>query len=473
MNFTFLSMTCLQGATRMLLGNVFHAFVHGSPISVMFQGTLERVFDPAKIDQLFEEHAVRQYTRQLAFSQCVQLMSDVVFKTSPSVNAWVEDHLDELGVTRTAVYDKLQHVELPTAEALVKYSAQTMRSAMKQLKFEKSALLPGYCLRILDGTHLAGTEHRPKVTRGYRAAALPGQVLAFYNPQSDLIEEVICCEDAHAQERSLTEQILSCVKPGDCIIDDRNFCTTRLLFGIHNCKAHFVTRQHGSTLNNTLIDKRKPAGKDAEGRQLYRQEMSCTNPASEESLILRRITIELQKPTSNGHQELHLLTNLPEEISDIVIADLYRDRWTIEAAFQRLKKDLRTEIDTLAYPKAALFGCCVAMMAYNVVSMVKSTIKAAHGTEWVTEKLSTYYLTLEISRVARGMEIAIPAKAWKIFGKMTDVEYVSTMIELAKKMNLRKYTKHKRGVKKPPPKKLSGKNIKHVSTAKLLANNTK
>jgi hypothetical protein len=34
---------------------------------------------------------------------------------------------------------------------------------------------------------------------------------------------------------------------------------------------------------------------------------------------------------------------------------------------------------------------------------------------------------------------------------------------------LRRFRKHPRGPKKPPPKKLSGAKIKHVSTARILA----
>jgi IS4 transposase len=71
--------------------------------------------------------------------------------------------------------------------------------------------------------------------------------------------------------------------------------------------------------------------------------------------------------------EIHLLTNLPEKDADAVkVASLYADRWTIEHAFEHLTEDLRCEIDTLAYPRAALFGFCVAVMAYNAVSAVRS-----------------------------------------------------------------------------------------------------
>jgi hypothetical protein len=55
-------------------------------------------------------------------------------------------------------------------------------------------------------------------------------------------------------------------------------------------------------------------------------------------------------------QELYIVTNLPEDVSGLVIAELYRDRWNLETAFQHLATSLRGEVNTLGYPQAALFG---------------------------------------------------------------------------------------------------------------------
>ena len=69
----------------MILGECFEQFIERSPVSVMVRGTLERVFDPEKLERVFADNAVLQYTRELTFAQCVGLMSDVVFRIAPSV----------------------------------------------------------------------------------------------------------------------------------------------------------------------------------------------------------------------------------------------------------------------------------------------------------------------------------------------------------------------------------------------------
>lgn len=454
----------------MILGKPFDVFIQESPVSVMVQGTLERLFDPDQLDRLFEDHAVRGYAKELAFSQCVQLMSAVVFQTSPSVGAYYQAHGDDFDVSRQAVYQKLQHVELPVSAALVRYSSAALLPCLKTLKARAKALLPGYRVRVLDGNHLAGTEHRPLDLRRYRAAALPGQALVFYDPQCDLLTDVLPCEDAYAQERSLLDEALACVRDGDCLLADRNFCTTGFLFGIHRRGAFFIIRQHAATLHWERVGRRRRAGKDSRGRAVYEQTVRLQDPDTQETLLARRITIALDQPTRSGERTLQILTNLPVEDADAVrVADLYADRWTIETAFQHLTVDLRCEINTLAYPKAALFGFGVALVAYNVVSLVKGVLRAVQGKKFVEEDLSMYYLTLEVAQVTTGMRIALPAERWEVFRTMSREEFLATLVELAGHLNRRKYTKHKRGPKKPQPRKLSGKHNPHVSTARILA----
>src|ERR1022692_3912508 len=332
------------------------------------------------------------------------------------------------------------------------------------------APLPGCRLRVLDGNHLTGTEHRLKGLRGTRAAALPGQALVLYDPRFDLITDTIPCEDAYSQERSLLDQVLPLIAGNDCVIADRNFCTTGFLFGLWQRNGYFVIRQHASTLTWKASGRARRAGKDEQGRRLKEQRIHLTNPATGKTMVVRRITIPLRKPNDKGEKELYVLTNLPtKKASACLIADLYARRWTIENAFQQLTDNLRCEIDTLAYPRAALLGFCLACVAYNAVSLVKAAIRALQGPEFVAEKLSMYYLTLEVARVTGGMEIAIPEKEWRMFCRMSQQEVLATIMDLASRLRPEKYTKHKRGPKKPQPKKTSGKRHKHVSTARILA----
>jgi Transposase DDE domain. len=454
----------------MLLSQPLQAFVDDSPVSVMVAATVERLYDPAALEKLFQDNAVLQYTKELTFAQTLQVMSDVVCRVTPSVGAWFSRHRHEMTVTRQALYDKLKRTELPVAEALVRYSGETLMPCLQALPGQAPPLLANYRVRVLDGNHLAGTEHRIFETRRFRAAVMPGQALVFFDPRYGVMDAVVLCKDAHAQERSLLERALAMIVKGDCIVADRNFCTTGFFFGLHRRAACFVIRQHKSTLYCDLQGERREVGMDRQGRMIYEQAMCLQDPTTKETLVIRRITIALLKPTEAGDKEIHLLTNLPIEAADALkVTDLYLERWTIERGFQQLTVDLKCEIKTLGYPEAALFGFCVAVVAYNVVAMVKKTLVAVWGDEFVKEELSTYYLALEVAQATFGLRIAVPSDVWASFRHMSVLEFSGTLQQMAKRMRKEKYTKHKRGPKRNAPKKLSGKRYHHLSTAKLIA----
>ena len=130
---------------------------------------------------------------------------------------------------------------------------------------------------------------------------------------------------------------------------------------------------------------------------------------------------------------------------------------------------LASEIDTLCYPKAALFVFCVALAAANVLGLIKGALRAAHGTERA-EEVSGYYLGDEIAGTQRGMMIAIPAEHWRMFRVLSPEQLADVLLQLASKVRLERFRRHRRGPKKPPVKRRYSKKRPHVSTAKLLEN---
>jgi IS4 transposase len=74
----------------------------------------------------------------------------------------------------------------------------------------------------------------------------------------------------------------------------------------------------------------------------------------------------------DGDRNIYILTNLPKCVFAKKVAELYRNRWTIETAFKDLTVHLRCEINTLRYPPAALLGFCVALIAYITLAVWRS-----------------------------------------------------------------------------------------------------
>lgn len=128
---------------------------------------------------------------------------------------------------------------------------------------------------------------------------------------------------------------------------------------------------------------------------------------------------------------------------------------------------MRCELNTLGYPKAALFAFCVALACYNLLAAVKGALRGSHGQVTVESRLSNFYLTEEIGSVYRGVMIALPPETWQVFQTMSHTELARILRRWASRIELKNYPKHPRGPKKPRAKRPSAK-FQHVSTKKLL-----
>ncbi len=451
----------------MRLGDVFERFLQQAPISIMFRALLERALAPDELNRLFEQTATTQYTRELLFSSVVDLMGLVVCGVQPSVRSAYLASLGEISASLTAVYEKLQGIEPGVCRGLVRDTAGRLRPLVRQLDATLPELVPGYHAKILDGNHLAATEHRIKSTRATHAAPLPGQALVVLDPATMMVLDVAPCEDAHAQERSLVDQVLPGVESGDLWIADRNFCTTRFLFGVRARRGCFLVRQHRQTLRWEPTTPWSDIGRVATG-SVQEQTIRVAEVDGDGVMELRRIRLQLDRPTRDKETELFLLTDLPPEHADALsVAETYRRRWTLENVFQSLTEALNCEIDTLAYPKAALFGFCVALVAYNILAVVRAALRSEHGRDEVEAKASTYHLAQEVASTYTGMMIAIPPRAWEVFQAMSMEAMAEFLREAASQAWLAKYPRSQHGPKKPRPKR-TGRITDHVATARLL-----
>ena len=449
-----------------MISAIFSQFVEATPITVMVRGIMERVFEPTKLDELFEVHTVKQYTRELLFKDVVSLMSLVVSGIHPSVSAAYKALEKDLGVSRPALYGKLNGMELDVSQALVRYSASNLQSVIAELKVNPTQLLAGYEVKIADGNHLSGTEHRLKVLRDNLAKALPGKSIAVLDPQKMLVTDIFLNQDGHAQERTMLPKILETVVAQQVWIADRNFCTRQFLAGIAQKDSYFIIRQHKSLPVNEISSLEK-MGETKTG-QVFEQQVQITD-GNGLSLQLRRIVIELHQPTRHEDKEVAILTHLPCSVADAkTITQLYLRRWNIEGMFQVITETFNCELNTLGYPKAALFVFCVAIVAFNILSTVKAALKSVHGAGKVEAGLSDYYLVEEVQATYRGMAIALPAPLWLPIAQMSLTEFAQTLKQWASLVNFKRFCSSPRQKKKPKPKPTYDPKHPHRSTARLL-----
>jgi len=271
-------------------------------MTVMVRAMMERIFAPDLLDQLFEETAQQQYQRELLFSTVVGLMSLVVCGMYPSLNAAYKGFEKVVGVSKVALYAKVNGLEPKLSQALVRYSSEQLLAVQAEFPAAAVPLLAGYEVRIIDGNHIAATEHRLKVLRNESAGALPGHTLSVLDPQRSLVVDVFPCEDGHAQERALLPQVLEQVQPQQLWIADRNFCTRDFLSQIAQRQAYFIIREH-QQLGWQEVTPLVSAGENESGR-LFEQQVQLSS-----GIRIRRIVIALEQVTRHGDEQVSVLTN--------------------------------------------------------------------------------------------------------------------------------------------------------------------
>lgn len=441
------------------------------PLGVMVRGTMEWLLDRQMMQQLFEQHAPDQYTRELTVDALVKLFIQVSTGARRSVHAaYKVDQAEDkptIETTYQALYGKLGRLQPAVSEAVVRYSAERSGQLLALNPPVRNEPLPGYRMRVLDGNVLTGTDHRLPPLRRWLNACLPGKSLVVYEPGFGLVTDLVLCEDAYAQERALLTQILPRLCAKDLVVADRNFCTTRFAFGVKAREAFFVVRQHRRNLPCTAVSKLTKCGQ-AETGVLYEQQVKVSDPDSDEVLTLRRLELRLLTKTRDGDRTIAVLTNLPATISALRIAAIYRERWTIETHFQFLTQSLHCEVSGLGKPRAALFAFAMALVAANALAIVRGTLRSTHGVEEEAE-ISGFYLADEVGGDYRTLMKYMPPDQWTGWSALPLSAMAPLLRAIAQHVRLKALTRSQRGPKKPPrDKPVYDKRHKHYSTARLL-----
>jgi Transposase DDE domain len=439
-------------------------FVQRAPLPVLVRSCLEWLIDQAALEQLFEDTAEDQYTREITLTFLVDLMLDVACGIQPSAGAALKARREMMDASRQAFYGKLKRMEPAISAAVVRRVAELAEAIIGQLGATQAEPILGYRARVVDGSVLGGrSEHRIKPLRATKSAGLTCMVLAVYAPAQQVIRQVILEEDAYTQERACLDRLH--IEAGEIWIADRNFCVRSFLFRVHRAQSTFLIRWHGSSCPFQESEPLHRAAKTKRG--VLQQHVWLEDPTSGEWLQVRRLVLPLQEPTRNGDTELILITDLPDTVEADDLCDVYRDRWQIEVHYQRLTEQLHCEPSGLDYPRAALFAFAMSVTAANALAVVQKALQAQHGEEAMRE-LSYYQVVLEIAQTWKGMAIVMPTEKWAFVRNFTLEKLAAWLEYVSRLVPIDHFRRSRRGPKKPQPKRQSGKRHQHVSNKRLL-----
>src|SRR3954447_16045431 len=213
-----------------------------SPLTVLVRGVLEWACPHSFLEELFDrECRPRQWNRKLTISAIAWLMLAVVAGVRRSVfAAFQADQASEsptITATASALYAKYGRIDPRYTTAVVRESGGRMQRLLTAAGIAGPFGLEGYRITMLDGTDLAGPEHRLKPLRRIKAAGLPGRYVAAYDLATGLVVDAAASEDAYTSERELVRAILTAAVRHQLFVADRHFCTTELLFSIMDHQA--------------------------------------------------------------------------------------------------------------------------------------------------------------------------------------------------------------------------------------------
>ena len=436
---------------------IYQRFVERAPAAILVHGLIESCLSPAFLDDIAAPHLpASPNPRQLAFSHLVEILLPVVFESKKSVGQSYRDatHLHAVA-TLKCVYERLAVTPTAAVAALVEAVAERIGPLLDPHPPGTTRFL------TLDGNHLAATQNRLADLAGL-PAALPGQAMVLRDPATGAFLRVRLHDDGHANERSLHQQLPDWCGANDIVIADSCFCTEAFLIGMRRRGAGVIVRHHGG-VGLTPLGERRDGGRVETG-PVYETRVRYARTPWE----FRLVEVELDRPTREGQRTIGVLTDVAEEtLSAVEVAAKYQQRRTLETAFQELAEGLRGEVETLAYPKAALFAFGLAVSVYNLLQVVRQAI--GRQAEPATKvEVSAVLLGQEVSSYAAGLGAALagnpqlPTPGWNATRLRAWVD------ELATRLTGTRYAKSKRGHRKQPRQKSKPAKGSHTATARIL-----
>jgi hypothetical protein len=443
----------------------FERFVQKKPLCVMTRCILDHVLTE-ELDDVFAQCRHRQFERDIKFSALAVSVADVTLGFCGNFNQAYKKHHEELAASVVAYYGKLNRLEPAISEGAVRFAAAKTTELLDALGGKPPAVLGGYRCSVLDGNHLTKTEKHIGELRGLAAAALPGTVVGKFNLEGQCFERAYLLEDAHDQESTVLDRVVADLQAKELVIADRHFCIVRFLLDVAQKCGFFVIRQHGR-LKGELLGKRRKVGRSDTG-MVYQQKLRIRESGSDRVLVVRRITVELDKPTRDGDREIHVLSNVPgKHATAVELAQLYHDRWEIENAFYVLTMTLTCEVKSVGHPRAALFLFCMAMVAFNARQVLYAALRTAHEASAV-DAMSEHSVALAIEKPMDGLLTAIPPGEWDEVVPSTASGRADFLRQVSRHVDVAGLRKSVRGPKKAPPPRQRCSRTAHVSTYRLL-----
>jgi hypothetical protein len=422
------------------------------------------------LQEVFDNHRGRAYTKVLRFPVIVQLLADVLLANFHSARQRLEqaDRNQELATSMQAVYGKLRRMPIAVSQAFLTACTQRLQTVFPETKaaVELPTSVRDFRVVVLDGKAIKHVAKRLKPVRGQKGGVLGGRALVAMRMDTGLAVVMHAHPDGEANDVRFVPKLVPQVRAETdrpiLWIADRQFGFPATLTHLGGMPDHFLVRHHGNV--RFARDPRVPirTGIDAKGRP-YREEWGWIGgEQNNHRRRVRRITLQ------RANDAVQLITSLldADAVPAADLLTLYLQRWGIERLFQQVTEVFGLKALIGSSPEATVFQFAFCMVLYNLMQVIKAYAAEAGA---VT--------VAEVSGEKMFRDLSDQMKAWRV---LLDVPMTLMLLALpapptatALRDRLRRLLAGRwgEGWRKAPAKKRwtppSGGKVKHNSVHRL------
>ena len=173
------------------------------------------VADDKRLEELFERHRDRCYTKVLTFTTLVHLMNDalVMYRGSGRESFERAAEVGELPVSIRAAFGKLGRLPLKLSEAFLAEGSSRLRELARVTKLrEPPPSLREFHVMILDGKAIKGVVKRAKLLRGRSGGALGGRALVALDFPTGQAVDMLTDPDGDANDVKFVPRLVPQVR---------------------------------------------------------------------------------------------------------------------------------------------------------------------------------------------------------------------------------------------------------------------
>lgn len=380
-----------------------------TPLAVAVWLLWDAVLPDSVLDDFYEKHRGRCYQRELTFANMVYLVNDALLVNGGRAHPTLIHHggSDQCPVSEPAFYGKLRRMPIALSEAFLAETTERLKPWLPNRPcVELPSSLREFRVIVFDGKTFKKAAKRLKPVRSQPGAGLGGKALVAMELTTGLLVGMAAHPDGHVNEAKLVPQMLQTVRehvPGPRLyVGDRGFGD---LAQVRRCTQegdHCVLRLHKKS--RFVVDPEQPVrrGVDASGRA-WVDEIGTLSSTRQGSMTIRRITLYRE-----GQEPLEIITDLLDAdcypANDLL--ELYRKRWGIEHAFQKVSEVFHLTQLIGSSPKAVIFQAAFCMLLYNLLQVIQAII--ADTQDRTPPSISTFKLFEDLNRELNILHYLIP-----------------------------------------------------------------